>query len=271
MFTFNKSISRYKAASIHMAMSACIAALVLTAMLTLWYPGPLFAAMGGKVILMLIVGVDVCLGPLVTLVVFDTRKKSLIYDLMIIAAVQLGALGYGIHTMYAARPVFTVFAERHFVVIPALNLDPKNLSEARIEEFRHLSLTGPRLAAINPPTDPDERAKIFSDPARVPFAYMPKYYVPYADKRKEALDASRPIADLKLEPEDSEKLAQFLRQSHHKAEELRCLSILIVFSSMTAIIDARSGDVVGILDISPSFSLPGSGPGKTPPQTQGGV
>jgi hypothetical protein len=76
----------------HPGLSALIGATVVVVMLTLWYPRPYFDAMGGQALLALIVGVDVTLGPLLTLIVFNPKKQELKFDLAVIAACQLTAL-----------------------------------------------------------------------------------------------------------------------------------------------------------------------------------
>ena len=85
----NKQFSRWKAAGIHLAISVSIALVVVVFMFFLWYPTPYFQAMGGGGLLLLVTGVDVVLGPLITLVIFNTQKKSLKFDLMCVAIVQV--------------------------------------------------------------------------------------------------------------------------------------------------------------------------------------
>lgn len=249
-----RNISRFRAASIHLTISAGIAALALGVMLALWYPPPLFAAMGGKELIVLIVGVDVAIGPLITLIIFDTRKKELVFDLAVIAALQLAALAYGVYAMHSGRPVFTVFAEPQLAVVAAAEIDPEELAKARVEEFRHLSLTGPRLVATAEPTDIEERNTIvFRSAFGLGMEYMPKYYVPYAEKRGEVLKASRPLADLDLRPDDRERLDRYLARSGRNTDDLRCLPVKTKLGLLTAIIDARNGDLFDILDIRPDL------------------
>ncbi len=83
------ALNRWKAAGIHLCLSALIAATVVVVMLALWYPGSYFDAMGGQTLLVLIVGVDVTLGPLLTLIVFNPKKKRLKLDLAVIAVFQV--------------------------------------------------------------------------------------------------------------------------------------------------------------------------------------
>ena len=105
------SFSRWQAFLIHLGISALIAATVVALVLAVWYPPPYFAGMGGPVLLRLLIGVDVVLGPLITLIVFDPAKPRLKYDLMTIAALQVAALAYGGMVMFEARPVYNVFVK----------------------------------------------------------------------------------------------------------------------------------------------------------------
>lgn len=249
-------VSRYRVATFHLAISAAVAALVLAVMLALWYPPPLFTAMGGAELIMLIVGIDVCIGPLITLIIFDTRKKELLFDLAVVAALQIAALCYGVYAMHAGRPVFTVFtADPGFVVVPAAELDPKNLAKGSSEEYRTLSLTGSRLVATEEPTDPNARNDIvFLSIGGMGIHDLPQYYVAYAEKRAEVLKASRPLSELKLADDDHRKrLDRYLQRSKRNTDELRCLPVRTKFAMLTALLDAGTGDLLTILDIKPDL------------------
>ena len=89
------SLNRWKAALIHLGISAAIGVGVVALMLFVWYSRPYFTAMGGDTLILLLIGVDVVIGPLITLTIFDPKKKGLRFDLSVIAAVQLAALAYG--------------------------------------------------------------------------------------------------------------------------------------------------------------------------------
>src|SRR5215218_9788376 len=108
--------TRWQAAPVHLVISAIIAVLVFATMLLLWYPRPYFTVAGGFTLMLLLIGVDVVIGPLLTLVVFDPRKKSLKFDLAVIVVLQLAALIYGVWIMFSARPVFVAFAGDRFEV-----------------------------------------------------------------------------------------------------------------------------------------------------------
>ena len=136
------SLNRWKASTIHLACSALIATTIIVLMLALWYPGAYFTAMGGQMLVLIVVGVDVVLGPLITLIIFDTRKKSLKFDLGVIVAVQVAALVYGCYVMFEARPVYNVFVvdrlkeliKYHGYQVPPAELEAVLLTDDRIAD-----------------------------------------------------------------------------------------------------------------------------------------
>lgn len=248
-----RSMSRLRAAATHLAVSAAIAATTLTLMLALWYPPDLFSAMGGRELAALIIGIDVVIGPLITLIIFDTRKKELLFDLAVVAALQLAALSYGVYAMHAGRPVFIVATDSGIIVVTATEIEPSDLEKATREEYRHLSLTGPLLVAAEPPTDQDELSSIaFAAFGGGGIQNFPKYYVPYSSARKQTLAASRAVAELALSDIDRERLDRYLKDSGHKEETLRCLPVKTKHGLRTAILDPK-GELLKVLDIRPNL------------------
>ena len=126
---------------------------VLAALLLVWYPQPYFRLAGGAGLMMILIGVDVVIGPLLTLVVFNPAKKSLRLDLAVIVALQVAALIYGITVIAQARPVFVVFAGERFTVVPANAIDPESLASAK-PPFATLPINGPRTVGARLPDDP---------------------------------------------------------------------------------------------------------------------
>ncbi|MBZ0104513.1 MAG: hypothetical protein K8H84_02685 [Sulfuricella denitrificans] len=252
-----QSASRYRAAGVHLSISALIGAVTLAVMLFLWYPPPLFFGMGGNELALLIVGVDIAIGPLATLVVFNPGKKTLkhlLFDLSVIAALQLGALSYGIYAMHQGRPVFTVFTGERLAVISPTEIEADDLAKGSAEEYRTLSLTGPRLVATEAPADPEEQSRIaFAAFGGGGIQNFPKYYVPYAGKTVEVLAASRPLSDLNPAPADLAVLQRYLATAGRAPEQLRCLPVSTKRETMTAIIDARNGELLKLLDIRPTL------------------
>ena len=121
-------MNRFKAAGIHVLLSLFIVITTLVTMYLLWYPGNYFTLMGGGKLITLIGTVDVFLGPLLTLIIFKSGKKSLKFDLFCIGLVQIAALTYGVYVMFESRPVFTVFNKDKFQIAAVVDIAPKELS-----------------------------------------------------------------------------------------------------------------------------------------------
>lgn len=249
-----RSLTRIQATTGHVIVSLVIGLFVLGIMLFLWYPSPLFVAMGGAELFFLIVGVDVFIGPLITLIIFNPKKKSLLFDLSVIALLQMAALGYGIFAMYSGRPVYIVATDIGFKVVSAAELDQKDIAEAHIDDYRKLTLTGPRLVGTRPPEDPEVRSKItFSSIFGLGIESFPKYYVPYDEVRREMTNIAKPVNQLDLSADESEIMARYLQQASKQERDVSCLPVIAKRQQLTAIIDADNGALLSLLPIRPSL------------------
>ena len=118
-------MTRVRAASVHLGISVIVALVSVASMILVWYPPPLFQLLGGFELLLLIVGVDVTLGPLLTFVVFKSGKKGLKFDLSVIAFLQLSALTYGASVVFVARPGYIVFVKDRFEMVRVADIEPR--------------------------------------------------------------------------------------------------------------------------------------------------
>ena len=60
----------------HFTISAILASCVIGLLMFGWYRLPYFWAVGGPMLLVLIIGIDVVLGPTMTLIVFNPAKSG---------------------------------------------------------------------------------------------------------------------------------------------------------------------------------------------------
>ncbi len=105
--------TKLKATAIHLSMSLVIFVILAYLIVNDWYPGPTFAVDGGWQGIRLVAAVDLVLGPLITFLIFDLRKtrREIVFDLITIATIQVGALIYGIYTTYNQRPLAIVLID----------------------------------------------------------------------------------------------------------------------------------------------------------------
>ena len=242
-------MNKSKAAGIHFLISCVIFIIALAGMVLIWYPNQYFKLMGGLTLIITLASVDVILGPLLTFVVFDTDKKSLKFDLFCIAILQLLALAYGIYVMFQARPVFTVFNKNQFDISAVVDISSEELMRGRRTEFRKLSVTGPKLVSIYTPDKNNKYEYMFAlTESDMAYRY-PRLYDDYNLHRKEVIKAGRPLQELYTDnAENKEVIDEFIKDRKRPETDFLSLPISSELLKMTAIVDAKTGDFIQIID-----------------------
>ena len=231
---------RARAAALHLLISAVVAGLAAALVFGLWYPGAYRSLAGGRALFLLLIGVDVVLGPLLTFAVFDLRKgwPHLRRDLAVIGLIQLSALGYGVHAVYAARPVAMVFEVDRFRVITANQVQISELEKAAVD-YRKLPLTGPWLLGTRQARAGAERDESLAMSIEgVDLAQRPLFWQPYSTSTADALAHSRPLALL---------LSKYPARAAELKDQLRELAVDEGTATFLPLI-GRGGDWVVILD-----------------------
>ncbi len=246
-------MSRWKAAAIHLSISAAIGLIAAILIFGVWYPPPYSQATGATELVVLLLGVDLTLGPLLTLVVFKSGKKSLRFDLSVIALLQACAFLYGMSVVVRARPAFIVGAVDRFVVVGANELDPADLAKGKRPEFRSLAWTGPRLVGAELPTDPAKRnALLFSGVAGKDVDKYPEYYVDFHEAAPALLERAKPLDQLVLSAaSDRQALDRAVAEVAKQREQLLYLPLVGRRASLTMLLDADSGEPLKALAIDP--------------------
>ena len=146
-----------KMAGGHLLISLLIATVTAWPVFEIWYPSPYGILVGGLHLYGLVVAVDVVCGPLLTLVLASPQKskRETVLDLSLVAAVQMAALAYGLHSVAAARPVVVAFETDRFTVVSAAEIDPETLAKAP-ENLRRLPWNGVRRIGLREPSNSQE-------------------------------------------------------------------------------------------------------------------
>lgn len=192
-------INRFQAFGCHLLASLAFALLSSALVFLVWYPWPLPVATGVIPIFILLLGVDTVIGPCITLVVFSPAKKELKRDLAIVLLLQIGALLYGLHAVFAARPVYLVFNSDRFDVVYANDLSREKLNKVSDPEFKAVRVFGPRIVAARRPEDAKESHDILFSAVNGgdDLPQLPQYYVPYAALKAQAKQRILPLKELK--------------------------------------------------------------------------
>lgn len=248
-------MSRWKASAIHLAISAIIAAAVLALMLLVWYPYPIFAAVGGQQVLLILLGVDMILGPLITLLIFNAKKsrKALTFDLSVIAMLQISALVFGMNVVFQARPVYVVFSKDSFDLVTAHMLSKVDLAKAKYPDYKSLPLTGPVYVYSEMPTDIKEKNEVvLSTFSGKDLPQFPQHYKPYAEHMAAAGSAAKPLAELrKLNPECAAEIDEAVHASGRIEADVGFLPLRAKYRDLAVLVGKSDGKVITMLKMRP--------------------
>jgi hypothetical protein len=246
-------MSRWKAASIHLSISFVVGLIVAILLFAIWYPSPYFHAAGADELILLLVGADLTLGPLLTLIVFRSGKRGLKFDLSVIALAQAIALVYGMTVVLQSRPVFLTAVLDRFVLVSANEISDVDLANGKEDRFRTRSWTGPRLVGVAVPTDPIERSDLaFSALAGRDAQNLPKYYRDYSEVSTALLKNAKTITDLiRQKPGSADEVNRWLRSSGCSTEKVVWLPLEARKEDMVMLVDKDSKGLLGALAIDP--------------------
>ena len=243
---------RFRASALHLSLSLAIAVLAALLVFGIWYPYPYRDISGGRELFGLVVTVDVILGPLITLVVFNRAKpwSELRRDLALVALMQLAALGYGLWTVSVARPVHMVFELDRFRVVHAIDV-PSQLLAATPPGVDALPLAGPTLLSVRPFRDSkEEMAATLLALQGVPLAARPDLWQPYADAVPRILAAARPVAALKARFADrATEIDGVLRSARSNPQTVLYLPLAGRKSFWTVFLDPVTADIVATMPL----------------------
>ena len=242
---------RLRASAIHLGISLGIAALAALLVFGLWYPYPYRDISGGRELFLLVTVVDVVIGPLVTLVIFNRAKsrRHLMMDFSVVGLLQLAALSYGLWTVFVARPVHLVFEYHRMAVVHAVDVAPAQLSQAPTE-LQALPLTGPTLLSLRPFQTPDEQinSTVQAISGGIAQAAQPALWQPYDAAKSDILKDAKPLAQLKARfPDQAAVIDSAVAKTGLQANSLGYLPLLAHKSAWTVLIDLTTAQPVGFL------------------------
>jgi hypothetical protein len=178
---------RLKAFLLHLLSSATVLTLILGSLYFGWYRWPGWHLTDVTTVVLVMVCVDVVLGPTLTFIIANQRKsrRELTRDIGIIVMVQLCALTYGSASLWNGRPLYYAFSESVLQLVQAYDIDAK---DAAIGRQQNPSLAPhwyslPRWIWAPLPQNSEESRKIVVSAITGgdDVISMPKYFKPWED------------------------------------------------------------------------------------------
>lgn len=150
-------MSRVQAFLIHLGISLSIFGVLAYLVVTVWYPDFFFETDGGWQGLRLLLGVDLVLGPLLTLIVYRAGKPGLRFDLSVIGVVQFACLAAGVWIVHGERPLALVYVDGTFYSVTAQSFRE---IDAPVPDLDSLPGSYPKWVSVDLPSDYEEQSDV---------------------------------------------------------------------------------------------------------------
>ena len=236
----------------HLCLSLAVVGSVCAVIFFVWYPHPYFEAKGAWNVLRVLLGVDLVVGPTLTLILYRPGKRGLKVDMTFIAVVQLAALIYGTSVIFRERPYFAVFAVDRFEVVARHEVD---LAEATDPRLLEKPVVGPRLVVALRPATIDGMQKLLEDvifEGKPDIERRPEFWSPYEDQTAHVLTKVVDLAKLAASPNnDAGQIERFLKRNDRSMDELAYVPLVGQNRDFAFVVDKASGQPLDIIDIDP--------------------
>lgn len=245
--------NRLTGAGIHLCICLAVAVLAWFVLFRFFYPYPFIEISGGRQLFLLLVTVDVILGPSLTFAVMSPGKMRHVLrrDLIFIGAVQLAALMYGLGIMYAARPIYLVHEVDRFKLVSAADVDESNLAEAPVE-FRRLPIAGVETIGLRKARSSAEKlSSLDLEMAGRDLSLQAGWWQPLSDDNRASIrQHGKSVALLRQRVTDgSAELDRILRARGLRDENAIALPLVTRGFSWSVLLDKRDLKIVGYLPI----------------------
>jgi hypothetical protein len=247
---------RLKALGLHLLGSCVVLTLVLGSLYFGWYRWPGWFLADALPVVMVLAGVDLALGPLLTFVIAQEAKprRALARDVAIIVAVQLCALVYGAASLWNGRPLYYAFSEDVLQLVQAYDIDEQEWALGRRQNAalapHWYSL--PRWIWAPLPRDENERDKIVK--AAVAggddVISMPRYFrsweagLPELRKQLKNVDGVKYFSSV-----DKDGLKALMRAAGFATDQLNCMGFTGRGRPLLAVFDTQSLKIQAIFKI----------------------
>ena len=217
-----------------------------------WYPYLYREISGGRELFFIVVTVDVIMGTLITLTLFNPKKTALALriDLTLVAVIQLLALVYGLWTVSVARPVRLVFEEDRFRVVHAVDIPQGRLKHV-LPGVNPLPLTGPTLLGVRPFRDSNEQLEVtLSALQGLQPAFRPDLWQPYASSVNQVLKAAKPVNELKARfAKNAADMDAILSKAGRDSASVVYLPLIGRKDAWTVFLDPVSAEVIAAMPL----------------------
>lgn len=232
----------------HLSISAVVAFIVLGLIFFIWYPTPLATAVGVTELFFMMLVIDVIIGPILGMLVYKEAKKTLKFDLSIIIALQIAALGYGVYSIEQGRPVWLAYNVDRFEMIRKNEVITDHIDQA-LAQFQHTPWLKPQYVAVQFAQDKKQREEdMFAEVlAGISLAQKPERYVDFTQAKASIKQQAQPLALLNdFNDPNAVKMTLIQYPQANAFIPLKANAL-----DMTVLVNKNTGDIIKIVDLRP--------------------
>lgn len=232
----------------HLSISFLIALLVMGLVFFIWYPSPLASAVGVTQIFLMMLAIDVIVGPLLGWLVYKETKKTLKFDLSIIIIIQIAALAYGVYSIEQGRPAWLVFHADRVELVRKNDIILENIDQAH-SQFQQVSWDGPQFVALKSAESTLQRQDdMFTEVlGGISLAQQPERYIELTQAKHQIQQRALPLKE--LEQYNSKNQVEKILAKYPKADAWLPLEANAV--DMVVLINKEKAEVIKIIDLRP--------------------
>lgn len=250
-----KNLNRLSAFGFHLIFSFLIACICGILVFFVWYPGFLSYASSVGEVFLIILSVDVIIGPAITLIIFNEKKKELKRDLGFIIFIQIIALLYGLHTLFITRPVYLVFNSDRFDLVYANDISNKNIELAIKKEYKSLPIFGPKIIAAVLPSDSKLAEEIVVNAIAGTgddVQNLPQYYTSYNERIPDAVKLNKPLSAIEsVNAGRIDDIKKLYKKYKYINIEAGYMPLKAKAHDLVVILDRKTGKILEISDLKP--------------------
>lgn len=232
----------------HFAVSTIIASIGTILIFYLWYPEPLTQAVGVTHIFLMLLAIDVIIGPVLGFMVYKEGKKTLKIDLGIIILLQALALGYGVYSIFKGRPAWLAYNVDRFEVVRNNEIIADHIEQAQ-PKYQQPSWLKPQFVAVEFARDSQIRQKeMFAEVlAGISIAQRPERYVAFSQAKTQLQQHAQSLSTLK-QFNDPTRVDQLLKQY---PEATAWVPLKANAVDMVVLLNKKKAEVIKIVDLRP--------------------
>ena len=248
IFFMMKTSKRLKFFFSHLFISLIIALLVIALVFFVWYPSPLATAVGVTQIFLMMLAIDVIVGPVLGLLIYKEAKKNLKFDLSVIITIQIAALCYGVFSIEQGRPVWIAYNVDRFELVRKNEVITDHIDQA-LAQFQHTSWFKPQYVAVQFAADKKQREEdMFAEAlGGISIAQKPERYADFAQAKAPIKQRAQPLA--LLNDFNDPNVVKMVLAQYPQATAFLPLKANAV--DMVVLVNKESSSIIKIVDLRP--------------------